>query len=126
MTKLTEQQRGALLLMARDIALPICKDRSDPRYAIALEAACAGILEAQRRDAELASLYIINGNSIHPDIPADQMAPNTKMIAHTTCQHIAEAIREGGHYGEKANPDNWHGFVGRDERLAPDSPTERT
>lgn len=101
MTELTERQREAVLFMARGIALLICNDQSDPRYAIALEAACAGIIEAQRRDAELASLYIINGNSIHPDIPAEKMAEGAKMIAHTTCQHISEAIREGGHYGKK-------------------------
>lgn len=42
--------------------------------------------------AKIAALYIINGNSIHPDIPADQMNETAKMVAHTTCQHIAEAI----------------------------------
>ena len=63
-----------------------------------VRSALAAIMETQRLDAELASLYIINGNSIHPDIPAESMAKEAKMIAHTTCQHISEAIRTGEHY----------------------------
>ena len=54
----------------------------------------ARVEAATEEAARIAELYIINGNSIHPDIPANQMAPAARMIAHTTCQHVAEAIRQ--------------------------------
>lgn len=43
--------------------------------------------------AKEAALFIIRKNSIHPDIEFDQMSDDARMIAHTTCQYVAEAIR---------------------------------
>ena len=51
--------------------------------------------DEQERCAQVAAMYSIDKNSIHPDIPWDQMNDQAKMIAHTTCQHVAAAIRGG-------------------------------
>ena len=96
-----------LIAMARRIAAetkvgaaPYQILRGDWDNTPVVRAALAAIIETQERDAALAERYIIDGNPIHPDIPADAMAPDARMIAHTTCQHIAEAIRSFRRDGE--------------------------
>jgi hypothetical protein len=51
------------------------------------------LAEQKEKDAKTSALYCINKNAIHPDIPYDSMNETAKMVAHTTCQHVAEAIR---------------------------------
>ena len=46
-----------------------------------------------RECASTATMYSINKNEIHPDIPFDQMSDQAKAIAHATCQYVANAIR---------------------------------
>lgn len=42
----------------------------------------------------VASMFSINRNSIHPDISYDQMSEAARSVCHTTCQHVAIAISE--------------------------------
>jgi len=51
------------------------------------------ILTERNRCAKIAAQYIAKGNRLHPDVPADQMDENTRVIANWTCQNIAAAIR---------------------------------
>lgn len=43
--------------------------------------------------AKVAAMYSINREPIHPDIPVEQMNETAKLVYHTTCQHVAAAIR---------------------------------
>jgi uncharacterized small protein (DUF1192 family) len=45
-----------------------------------------------RECAKLATYYIIEGNSIHPDVEFENLNKDAKAIAHTTCQHVSHAI----------------------------------
>ena len=42
----------------------------------------------------IASMFSINKNDIHPDIKWVNMTESAKMVNHTTCQQVAEKIRE--------------------------------
>lgn len=64
------------------------------------DAIASAILAERERCAQIAALFIINGNSIHPDVPFERIAEGVKNIAHTTCQHIASAIRSPERAGE--------------------------
>lgn len=51
--------------------------------------------EERKRCANIASAFTIKPDrSIHPDIPWDKMSEQAQMVAHTTAQQIAYAIRE--------------------------------
>lgn len=62
---------------------------------IRTEAIARTIMAERERCAKVAGDYIISGNSIHPDVPFERLADSTITIAHTTCQHVAAAIRKG-------------------------------
>jgi len=50
------------------------------------------IQDERDRCATIAQMFIINKNSIHPDVPFESMSETSRNIAHMTCQHIADAI----------------------------------
>jgi hypothetical protein len=45
------------------------------------------------------AMFSINKNDIHPDIKWVDMTESAKLVNHTTCQHVAEKIKE--HFGVK-------------------------
>lgn len=47
--------------------------------------------------ALVAALFSIEKNDIHPDIKWDDMSESAKTVNHTTCQQVAQKIRE--HFG---------------------------
>lgn len=82
-TAVPEDIREAARLALRDYG-------ADP---VALEAAVIGALLAERqRCGRLAARFIIDGNSIHPDVPFERLDEKAKFIAHATCQYVASAI----------------------------------
>ena len=52
-----------------------------------------------RECALTAAMFSINKNDIHPDIKWVDMTESAKLVNHTTCQHVAEKIKE--HFGVK-------------------------
>lgn len=46
---------------------------------------------------QVAAMFSIDKNDIHPDIKWDDMTDSAQMIAHTTCQQVASKIKD--HFG---------------------------
>ncbi|TPJ70447.1 MULTISPECIES: hypothetical protein [unclassified Mesorhizobium] len=72
---------------------PVAGDGLTTRDVIATYVARA-IMAEREQCAKIAEMFIIEENSIHPDIPFDKISQQAKNIAHTTCQHVADAIRQ--------------------------------
>jgi hypothetical protein len=71
-------------------------ERYDGDIAWLREAFAAGRSVERERSAGIAEMFILEKNTIHPDIPFENLLPDVVTVAHTTCQHIAAAIRKGG------------------------------
>lgn len=50
------------------------------------------VLAERRRCAEIAAMWVINRNTIHPDLSLDELSENTKLVAHQTGNYISDRI----------------------------------
>ena len=76
------------------------QDIDGTRFLSMPESSWAKFAESIVRECALtAAMFSINKNDIHPDIKWVDMTESAKLVNHTTCQHVAEKIKE--HFGVK-------------------------